>query len=389
VNRADGDGTRFCIVAAVPLSLGAFMAPHIRALSGDGHVTMVACSADTTVRDLCGPRVTFAPVAIAREIAIVADVRALVALWRLFRRGRFTLVQSITPKAGLLSMVAARLAGVPLRVHWFTGQVWATQHGARRWLLKSLDRLLAACASHLLADSASQRAFLAREGVAAYDRITVLGRGSVCGVDSSRFRPDAWAYAAIRGQLGIPADHVVALYVGRLHREKGVPELAAAFAAAAGANDRLHLLLVGPDEQGLRPALAGVLANYDDRVHFVDQTDAPEKYMAASDFFVIPSHREGFGSTVIEAAACGLPSIGTLIYGLSDAIVDGETGLLVPVGDAEMLSCAIVRLATDERLRAEMGRAARTRVLQHFAQAELTTALRRYYDSLVSANLRA
>ena len=330
-----------------------------------------------------GSGVTFVPLAIPRRIAIAGDIRALVGLWRLFRRERFDLVQSITPKAGLLAMVAAWAAGAPVRVHWFVGQVWATKRGVARWILKTLDRVTAGCSTHLLADSVSQRAFLVAERVAPEGQITVLGHGSVCGVDIERFHPDATARTRIRAQYGIPADAVVSLYLGRLNREKGLPELAEAAARAGRRCARLHLLIVGPDEGEMRESLEHTLAEMASRVTFVGFTPHPEAFMAAADIFLLPSHREGFGATVIEAAACGTPTIGTRIYGLTDAVADGETGMLVSVRDSTALADAIIRLVEDDRLRVAMGDAARRRVERCFTQAHLTTAAAAYYDRLL------
>src|SRR5688572_17384448 len=185
-----GDAQRppsICLVSTVPVALTSFMAPHIRELAATCRITLVTTpdpeswtGGGEAMADLRrGSGVTFVPLAIPRRIAIAGDIKALVGLWRLFRRERFDLVQSITPKAGLLAMVAAWAAGVPVRVHWFVGQVWATKRGVARWILKTLDRVTAGCSTHLLADSASQRAFLVAEGVAPEGQITVLGHGSV------------------------------------------------------------------------------------------------------------------------------------------------------------------------------------------------------------------
>lgn len=371
-----------CIVAAVPISLTAFMAPHARAMAGTYRIMLVASSDAGVVPELCGPNVTFTRVDISRGISLAADMKALFKLIGLFRRHRFDLVQSITPKAGLLTMVAGRLARVPRRVHWFTGQVWATRTGAGRWLLKSMDRVLAACSTDLLADSSSQRAFLIREGIVGPTRVVVLGKGSTCGVDLRRFRPDPEVRARVRARLGIPNDAAVALYLGRLNRDKGIPELAAAFVASARACARLHLLVVGYDEEGIRSSLEHTLRAAPGRAHFVGPTAEPEAYMTAADFFVLPSHREGFPITVLEAAGCAIPSIGTCIYGLTDALIDGQTGILVPVRDVEALSAAMTRLAVDECVRRDMGTKARQRVERHFSQAKMTAALSSYYARL-------
>jgi glycosyltransferase involved in cell wall biosynthesis len=323
---------------------------------------------------------------IVRKIAPFRDLIALISLWNLFRREGFDVIHSMSPKAGLLASVAGFLAGVPVRIHWFTGQVWATKRGLMRILLKTMDKITSRCATDLLSDSHSQAKFLTTEKVTSAGKIQVLASGSTCGVDILRFHPDLETGNKIRAAHGIPDEATIALFVGRMQPEKGIRELCAAFLAAAQSCPDLHLMLVGPDEAGMKKYIQAELAEVSKNLHWIGLTDRPEEYMAASDFLVIPSYREGFGSVVIEAAACGIPSIGTNIYGLSDAIIDGETGSLIPVGSAKALEDAILRLSTDAVKRMRMGERALTRVLTHFRQDMLVEALLKYYERILDAN---
>ena len=376
---------RVCVVATVPWSLVLPMGPHIRALGLYYDVTIVANgSADSlggedSLLPLLNSQVRYRSLKIARAVSVSDDLCALMALWRLFRREKFQVVHSITPKAGLLTMIAGLLAGVPIRIHWFTGQVWATRKGPRRWLLKSLDWVLAICSTHLLADSFSQRKFLVREGVVRPTQVTVLGQGSVCGVDTARFQPNPVSCSTIRAGLSIADTAVVALYLGRLSTDKGIKELASAFLLAAQQRVDLHLLLVGPDEGGMQRMVSQALASVVDRVHFSGMTKEPEAFIAAANFLVLPSYREGFSISVIEAAACGIPTIGSRIYGLVDVIVDKETGLLVSVGDVVGIADAMIRLAVDKDFRHTLGRQALARVKRDFQQKQQTDALLDYY----------
>ena len=382
-----GRTPRICLVATVPWPLVMFMGPHIRALVQHYDVTITTnASADSltlsganSLLPLLGEQVTYLDLQIAREVSVFTDLWILIELWRLFRREKFQVVHSITPKAGLLTMIAGLMAGVPVRIHWFTGQVWATKKGTWCWLLKTLDRLLASCATHLLADSLTQIKFLIQEGVVQSTQVTVLGQGSVCGVDTARFQPNPVSRSKIRTNLGITDTAVVALYLGRLKADKGVPELASAFLLATQQCTDLHLLLVGPDEERMQALVSHTLSTVADRVHFVGFAPDPEAFMAAADFLILPSHREGFGTAVIEAAACGIPTIGSRIYGLTDAIVDGETGLLVPVGDIVGIADAIIRFATNHDFRLTLGSLALVRVQRDFKQKVLTNALLDYY----------
>ena len=323
------------------------------------------------------------PVRIERKISIVRDLRALVALARFFRARRFAAVHSVTPKAGLLAMLAGVLAGVPIRLHTFTGQVWATRTGFARWALRGADRLIAAAATHVLADSRSQRDFLIAQGVVRPGKIAVLGAGSIGGVDLLRFRPVPDVGRAVRKELGVPANAIVFLFVGRLNRDKGVLDLARAFASCAASCPRAFLVVAGPDEEELTPRIASTIARFSDRVRLVGFTSAPERLFAAADVFCLPSYREGFGTAVIEAAAAGVPAVASRIYGLTDAVEDGVTGLLHEPGDVATLAALMTRVASDAALRAELGERARRRASREFSSARLTSEALELYSSLV------
>lgn len=277
-------------------------------------------------------------------------------------------------------MIAAWLAGVNRRVHCFTGQVWATRRGSMRLLLKNMDRLVGLCATRLLTDSGSQRQYLIDQGIVGPEKIEVLANGSMAGVDTARFHPDRDARRRIRAQLGMDQDACCLLFVGRLTREKGVSDLMAAFNQLAPHFPGLHLLLVGPDEEGM-----DALCRDDSRVHRVGYTHRVEDYMAAADVFCLPSYREGFGLVLIEAGAVALPTVASRIYGITDAVVEGETGLLHRPGDVADLAGKLGILVKDPALRRMLGEAGQRRALGLF-DAELVTAamasfLQRMFDT--------
>jgi glycosyltransferase involved in cell wall biosynthesis len=373
-----------CVVVAAPLTLKAFMLGHLKALAGIAEVTAVA---NFTAEDEAFPwpeEFTRVAVPIARPIAPWADVLALFALARMFRQKRYDLVHSLTPKAGLLAMLAAWLAGVPLRLHMFTGQVWVTRSGPMRALLKSADRLIGRLATHVLTDSASQREFLSDQGIVAARKSAVLAQGSSCGVDTARFRPDAAARERIRRSHGIPLDAIVFLYLGRMSRDKGLLDLAHAFAEIGAQYPQAHLLLVGPDEDKMHASLTDAAADSAARLHLAGFTDRPQEYYAAADACCLPSYREGFPTSMLEAAATGAPAIGSRIYGITDAIVEGETGLLFEAGNAQQLAQCMRTLAGDAGLRARLGNAARERAVRDYSSAVVSAALLEYYVALLA-----
>ncbi|MDO8343844.1 MAG: glycosyltransferase [Cellvibrio sp.] len=370
---------KICFVVSSAMTVNAFLQQPIRSLSEyyDVYIALNLKPGESLhgLEDL----VTVLPVGIERKASPWRDLVTLWQLVRLFRLYRFNLIHSVTPKAGLLGMMAAFLSGVDIRIHTFTGQVWVTRCGLVRWMLKSIDRLIALLATRTLVDSASQRQFLLDEGVLDQAFSDVLAQGSISGVYVSRFKPDAEARSRIRNELRIPDDDTIFLFLGRLNRDKGVLDLASAF---AGLDDgRTHLLVVGPDEGQLRQQIQQITSGCAERVHFVEFTTRPEEYMAASDVLCLPSYREGFGSVVIEAAAAGIPAIGSRIYGVVDAIAENYSGLLFEARDVFALRTCLSVLANDRPRRIQLGRQAYQRALAEFSSERLASAWLEFYQA--------
>jgi glycosyltransferase involved in cell wall biosynthesis len=380
------DLKKICIVATVTYPLLVFMKPHIAMLSDQYDVTLIANGAESELVALLNENVRFIPVGIERKISLWRDVKALFKLYGIFRKERFDVVHSIMPKSALLGMLAAFCARVPHRLHMFTGQVWATKTGFSRWALKMLDKLIAKSATHLLADSFSQRQFLINEHVVNENKIKVLGKGSICGVDVQKFQPNPKAREQIRRDLNIPADAIVYLFLGRLNKDKGVQDLANAFVGLAAKMPSIHLLIVGPDEEGMDEKLGVILHKVLSQYHRVGFTARPEDYMACADIFCLPSYREGFGSVIIEASATGLPAIASNIYGLVDAVSNNETGLLHPPRDIEEIQKLLLRLSENHALREIMGAAGMTRAHQYFSSELVTEQMKAYYQYFLVKN---
>lgn len=320
---------------------------------------------------------------IERNINLFSDLRALLLLISIFYKNGFSLVHSVSPKAGLLASIAGWVTRVPNRLHTFTGQVWMTKKGVSRWFLKLLDIIIVTLNTNILVDSFSQQDFLIKEGVLSKDLSIVLGSGSISGVNVNQFQPSKIHRNLIRKQFNIKDDCVIFLFVGRLKKEKGIFELIEAFKNVSEQHNDVALLIVGPDEEELKQELVSRLETSKEFVRFIDFTKVPEQYMAASDVFVLPSYREGFGSVIIEAASCGLPSIGSNIYGLSDAIKLEETGFLVPVRSSKPLEEVMLKLVNNDKLRNEMGTNARKRAIYHFSQDNITLEILQLYKRLV------
>ncbi|QVL45618.1 MAG: glycosyltransferase family 4 protein [Methylophilaceae bacterium] len=366
-----------CFILTTDFSVKAFLLAHIKALSAHFDITVVTNTNNPNFLIELGIPVKVIPLNIARNIHLLADAKSLLALINLFYNMRFDAVHSVTPKAGLLAMLAAWMVRVPLRVHMFTGQVWASKSGIKRLILKWVDCLIAALTTHNLVDSPSQLQFLIDERVTKQAKSTVFAKGSISGVDLARFKTDVEQKLAIRKQLKIADNQLVFLFIGRLNIDKGVLDLAHAFAQLNDEN--LHLLFVGPDEQNMRAEIIN-LQNNKKNVHFVGHTDKPEAFMAAADVLCLPSYREGFGAVLIEAAACGVPAIASRIYGITDAVVDNQTGLLHPPRDVNAIKGLMACIASNEALRHALGEQARQRVSKDFSSELITQTWVDFYQ---------
>lgn len=321
------------------------------------------------------------PIRIHRRPAPFADFLSAVKLFCLFRREKFDVVHSYTPKAGLLCAIVARLANVPLRLHTFTGQQWSTQSGFSRWLLKQMDKIIVKLSSQSYADSFTQREFLEDERVAKDGEVTVLGKGSLAGVNLERFSRELLQPDSVRKELGLESDDVVITFVGRLNREKGVSELLDAYKLLIKENSNVHLILVGPTEDlDLDEEIRSL--GKSSNLHVIGPTSVPEKYLCITDIFCLPSYREGFGTVVIEAAAMGVPTVGSDIPGLRDAVVDGETGLLVKPKDTRALYSSLQRLINDRNYCEELGRNAKMRCVKNFSSNKVSELVAEEYISL-------
>jgi glycosyltransferase involved in cell wall biosynthesis len=289
------------------------------------------------------------------------------------------MIHSSTPKAGLLAALAGIVCRVPVRVHTYTGQVWTEMHGLSRMIIKALDAIVGRCSTYCLTDSASQRRFLIEQGVVSAGKLAVMGPGSVAGVELDRFDPDRWAgsRAMVRAELNIAAEACVIVYMGRLRADKGLNELIDAFQRLQIQGLNVDLVLIGPAEYEHHPLRAETIqaVHTNPRIHVTGYKPDPERYLNAADIFAFPSYREGFGTSIIEAAAMGLPTVATRVTGCVDSVLDGQTGQLVPAKEVGALAEALAALVTDDGLRRRLGCAARMRAIAEFDASLINRAV--------------
>jgi glycosyltransferase involved in cell wall biosynthesis len=247
-----------------------------------------------------------------------------------------------------------------------------------------MDRITAFFATNLLADSASQRQFLINEKTVPAKKIAVLASGSVNGVNLERFKPNQKARTSVRSTLRISQNDCVILFLGRLKRDKGVLDLADIIDSVVSEEPKTFFLFVGPDEEYLRKEIQKRASKSTKRISLLEYTKTPEDYLAASDILCLPSYREGFGSVIIEGAACGIPTVASRIYGITDAVVDNVTGLLFQSGDTKDLKNKLLKLVQSPKHCERLGKAARQRAACEFSENVLTDALAGLYNNLFS-----
>lgn len=376
---------KICFVVAVPGTALSFLPDHIERLSKDYDIYLAGNIKDAEeIKNL--KLKGWQHIDIMRQISLANDVKALLQLRKYFSKMKFDAVHSVTPKAGLLTAMAAKMAGVKHRIHIFTGQVWATKTGAMRTLLKSMDKLIATLDNNILVDGSSQRQFLINENVVSEKKSKVLGDGSISGVNTARFCPSDEVRQNARKQLGISDDKLVFVFMGRLNHDKGLYELLPAFDRLASARKNVFLLIFGSDEEDVASSFPQYKNLNKDNFLYYGPTPEPQNMLQAGDVFVLPTYREGFGSSVIEAACLGLPTITSDAYGVLDASVPGETGLQCKVGDIDSLYQTMLRMTDEKALRESMGKAGRKRVLSKFAGDVVVQHWADFYNNLLTDN---
>lgn len=336
----------------------------------------------------CDEGIEVHAVPIARQMAPVSDIVSLVRLWQLLRKLRPDIVHSHSPKAALLGTLAARIAGVPTVVVSIFGLRQMTKTGLSLRLLNTMTKLECRLADKVWCDSPSVRSYVIEQNLCHPDKVVVLGSGSVNGVDSMKtFSPEYQTghRERIRELMHIPSQHLVIGFVGRITADKGMHELAQAWRQLSVERTDVHLLLVGPFEPQ-DPLRAEDLALFHEhsRVHLTGMQKEVAPFFAAMDIFVMPSYREGFGVTNIEAASMSLPVVATSIPGCVDSVEDGVTGTLVPVRDSLSLLSALRQYCADGALRREHGEAGRRRVIAEFSPEKIWQQLYSLYKGIAT-----
>ena len=338
---------KICFITTVSDTLDAFVLETAKYIHEhtDWEITFVS-DFDEGFADRLPEYIRFHPIAMKRGVSL-SGVKAMLEMRRFFAREKFDLIQYSTPNASLYAALAGKLARVPVRLYCQWGMVFVGFTGLKRRIFKGIERVVCRLSTWIEPDSPSNLAFAHREGLYPPAVGSVIWKGSACGVNLNKFdvsRKEGYR-RSIRARYGIPEDGFVYGYAGRITRDKGINELLAAARAILGDTPGAYLLLVGEEEvdEGVDRDLYG-WAKACDRVVFAGLTHVVEQYMSAMDCYVLPSYREGFGMSVVEAEAMAVPVIITNVPGPIDGIVENETGLVVEKGDVPGLEGAMRRM---------------------------------------------
>jgi glycosyltransferase involved in cell wall biosynthesis len=375
-------------ITTVPISLKVLLRRQLQFMSS--HFDLLAVSSPgqalAEVKEAEGVRV--AEVEMTRAITPFKDLNSLLRLYRLLKREKPAIVHTHTPKAGLIGMLAARFAGVPVRMHTVAGMPLLESRGMKRKLLEYVEALTYRNATMVYPNSGNLAQIIIKNRYCSDHKIKVIGNGSSNGIDTSFFQPDPELLktsAGLKNKLNIPDSAFVFLFVGRMVKDKGLNELVEAFERLKKEHSTIRLLLVGPYEQDLDPLLPGTMDKIktDPDIIQVDFQQDVRPYYLMSDVLVFPSYREGFPNVPMQAGCMNLPSIVTNINGCNEIVEEEKNGLIIPVKDTDALASAMNRLYTDKQLYATLKRNARRMIVERYEQRHIwELLLKEYHEQL-------
>lgn len=378
-------------ITTVPMSLEKLLEGQLEYMQQYYEVTGISADPEKLVELGRDRHYNTFPVEMTRQITPWQDVKALWRLYNYLKQEKPAIVHTHTPKAGIVGMLAARLAGVPTRLHTVAGLPLMEATGIKRKILNAVERLTYACATKIYPNSEGLQKFILKQGFTHVNKLKIIGQGSSNGIDTSHFDPqlyDESLKAELRGELGITKEDFVFIFVGRLVSDKGINELVTAFqnlklnGAVSGQNAKL--LLVGPLETELDPLHEETLEAIETNAAIISvgyQEDV-RPYLAVSDALAFPSYREGFPNVVMQAGAMGLPAVVSDINGCNEIIIPNKNGIIIPPKNTEALQHAMQELMRNENLYQQLKSNARNLITTRYERQKVWEALLEEYQGL-------
>lgn len=374
-------------VTTVPVSLENLLEGQLNFMQREYEVIAISSEAEKLHKLGNELGVRTYPVQMTREITPHKDLFSLWKLYRFFKKEKPLIVHTHTPKAGIAGMIAAKMAGVPLRLHTLAGLPLLEARGGRRKLLEMVEKITFQCATRIYPNSRRIHDYVLNNGYAPADKLKVLGRGSSNGIDTSFFDPGKINNSEkedLRKKLSISASDLVFVFVGRLVRDKGINELVSAFERLNQEQKSIKLLLVGPFEEELDPLKPETvkLIQKNNSIIEVGYQDDVRPFLAISNVLVFPSYREGFPNVVMQAGAMGLPAIVSNINGCNEIILEGVNGTIVPAKKTGSLYEAMKKMLLNKEWRNSLAREARRTIQENYERENMWKAILQEYKSL-------
>ncbi len=379
--------TKLLRITTVPISLKTLLKGQCRFMSQNGFEVIGVSSSGKELQDVeQHETIRVAVLEMTRTISPINDLKSLWNFYKLCKRERPTIVHSHTPKAGIVGMLGAKLAGVPVRLHTVAGMPLMEARGIKRKLLDVVEKLTYRCATKVYPNSRGLYDFILAHGYTSKEKLEVIANGSSNGIDTQYF--DSVLFSEVQKQelkqsLLLQPNDFVYIFVGRLVGDKGINELISAFSQLETPNSKL--LLVGPFEtelDPLQPETLKVIKTHPNIISVGFQSDV-RPYFAVSDCLVFPSYREGFPNVVMQAGAMGLPSIVTDINGCNEIIVEGENGTIIPVKNVATLVDAMQKMIYDTSYYHHLRQNARPMIQSRYEQRVVWEALLEEYRRLL------
>ena len=377
-------------VTTVSISLDLLLRGQLENLSKNFNVTAISSPDEVLLKVSKREGVDVYGVHMKRNISILIDIYSLIQLWIYFLIHKPLIIHSITPKAGLLTMLAGKFAGVPIRMHTFTGLIFPSKNGVLKKILIYTDKILCWASTNIYAEGNGVKIDITNYKITKKP-IIILANGNINGINCDYFNSfniTKIEKNLLKSQLGINENDFVFLFVGRLVTDKGINELVTAFTALKKTN--LKLILLGSYEHNLDPLTnktLDIIKNSNQIITPGFQNDV-RKYFSISDVFVFPSYREGFPNVVLQAAAMGLPSIVTNINGCNEIIVDQFNGIIIPSKDANVLSDSMKKLFENKEFCNYLGSNARELICKKYNHKHVWESLENEYQRLIAINNR-
>ncbi len=374
-------------VATVPVSLSGLLQGQLKFMSQHYEVIGVSSAAGDILESVTETEgIKVIPVEMTRKITPFQDLKAVYQLYKVFKKEKPFIVHSITPKAGLLSMMAAYLARVPHRMHSFTGLIFPYREGFLQQLLILMDKILCFCATVIYPEGEGVKKDLIKFKITSKP-LRIVANGGINGTDISYFDPKQYSdsdAATLRSSLGIAPTDFVFIFVGRLVTDKGINELITVYKDIGTKYPNSKLLLVGPPEKDLDPLLPETEAEIETNSNIIAvgwQNDV-RPYFSISNALVFPSYREGFPNVVIQSGAMGLPSIVTDISGCNEIVTDQVNGIIVKSKDCDTLHAAMEKMIVDPDFVAKTAKDARTIVSSQYERKHVWNSFLQEYQNL-------